>query len=337
MKPKLPFFSALVACAGLAGCALTGSQTDFFLEVAPSTITVVAGGGQQPLSIGISRVSGDSQMVTVAVSAIPAGVTVTPETLSLVPGTLGQIDISASAAAQPGAASITFTGTSGSLSHGTVVPLTIASASTTASLSTTSYDFGNNLMNNTVAGNVVAVSNTGSATLTLNPALTGDPSYSIVPGASCGTELAPGASCEMVLKYSPAASSAPAMQVATLNMGFGDVPAGTPQTVTVSGKSFTLPAGQVTSTDNPQVALYTVMLPFPGSVTINFGTTTGYGLKTWTQSTQDGGEVSIFVAECRPALCITCKPRCSLRTASLQPTRTTRSPPKPCPPICARP
>ena len=58
-----------------------------------------------------------------------------------------------------------------------------------------------------------------------------------------------------------------------------------------------LPAGQVTATNNPQVALYTMTLPFPGSVTVNFGTTTSYGFSTWTQSTNTaGGQVSIFVA-----------------------------------------
>src|SRR5260370_37707306 len=38
-------------------------------------------------------------------------------------------------------------------------------------------------------------------------------------------------------------------------------------------------------------------LPFPGSVTVNFGKDTTYGMKTWTQSTaENGGPVSIFVA-----------------------------------------
>ncbi len=53
---------------------------------------------------------------------------------------------------------------------------------------------------------------------------------------------------------------------------------------------------QVTQTANPQVALYTVTLPNPGSVTIDYGKTSSYGLKTWTQSTSTGGPVSIFVA-----------------------------------------
>ena len=73
--------------------------------------------------------------------------------------------------------------------------------------------------------------------------------------------------------------------------------AGTAQAVALSGTSSSLPAGQVIATDNPQVALYTLTLPFPGSMTVSFGPSTTYGLKTWAQSTADsGGTISIFVA-----------------------------------------
>jgi arylsulfate sulfotransferase len=168
---------------------------------------------------------------------------------------------------------------------------------TTASLSAASFDFGNNLVNNPLTQTVVTVTNTGAAGLTMVPALSGDPSYSIATGTSCTQQLASGATCNVELNYDPKAASAPAKQTATLNMGFGDVPTGTPQTVAITGTAAALPAGQVTTTDNPQVALYTVTLPFPGSVTVNFGTDTNYGLKTWTQSTDTpGGAVSIFVA-----------------------------------------
>ena len=156
-------------------------------------------------------------------------------------------------------------------------------------------------MNNTLTRSVVVVTNTGSAELTMSPTLSGDPSYSIVPGTSCGQQLDPGANCNMVLNYSPTTASAPKTQQATLNMGFKDVPASTPQTVAIAGIAATLPAGQVAPTDNPQVALYTMTLPFPGSVTVNFGPDTSYGLSTWSQSTSQvaGGTVSIFVAGMR--------------------------------------
>lgn len=174
---------------------------------------------------------------------------------------------------------------------------TATSPTTTVSLSATTFDFGNNLINNTLTQTVVVVTNTGSATLTISPALSGDPSYSIVSDSSCGQQLAAGAHCNMVLNYTPTTASAPATQNAMLNMNFGDVPAGTAQTIAITGTSGALAIGQVAPTDNPQVALYTITLPFPGSVTVNFGPDTTYGLKTWSQSAATaGGTVSIFVA-----------------------------------------
>jgi hypothetical protein len=172
-----------------------------------------------------------------------------------------------------------------------------APLTTTASLSASSFYFGNNLVNNTLTQTVVTVTNTGSNSLTMSPALSGDKSYSIASSSSCGTQLAADASCNVALNYTPTTASTPATQNATLNLGFGDVPTGTPQTVAITGISAALAAGIVTPTNNPQVALYTMTLPFPGSMTINFGTTTAYGLTTWTQSTTAaGGTVSIFVA-----------------------------------------
>ena len=51
-------------------------------------------------------------------------------------------------------------------------------------------------------------------------------------------------------------------------------------------------------TKNPQVALYSIYLPAPGKVSVEFGKTTDYGLNTWQVSTPspNGGEVKIFVA-----------------------------------------
>ncbi|MGH9681115.1 MAG: aryl-sulfate sulfotransferase [Candidatus Acidiferrales bacterium] len=296
MKPQLSFLSALLACTMLPGCGIVG-QADFSLEVTPSAMSVVSGGAQQTLSVGVSTVNGFNGKVTVTVGSLPAGVTATPANLLLAPGSLGQITLSASSEAKPGLANLTLTGTSSTHTQDAAVSLTIASPITSASISAASYDFGENLVNHTLTQAVVGVTNTGSAPLTLSPALSGDPSYSIASGTSCGQQLAPGADCDMVLNYAPMAPSAPAMQSATLNLGFGNVPRDTPQTVAITGISAALAAGQVTATNNPQVALYTMTLPFPGSMTVNFGTSTAYGWKTWTQSTETpGGQVSIFVA-----------------------------------------
>jgi arylsulfate sulfotransferase len=49
---------------------------------------------------------------------------------------------------------------------------------------------------------------------------------------------------------------------------------------------------------NPQVAQYSLYLPAPGKMNVQFGTTTGYGLNTWQVATPsaNGGEAQIYVA-----------------------------------------
>ncbi|HEX5235947.1 MAG TPA: aryl-sulfate sulfotransferase [Silvibacterium sp.] len=102
------------------------------------------------------------------------------------------------------------------------------------------------------------------------------------------------------MSYSPTTPSAPASQTATLDLGFGNVSTATPHSVAVTGIAGSLPSGQISATNNPQVALYTMTLPFPGTMTVNFGTDTSYGLETWAQPTSSaGGPVSIFVAGMR--------------------------------------
>lgn len=168
---------------------------------------------------------------------------------------------------------------------------------TGVTLSNPSFDFGENLVGNPSQQTAVQVSNTGGIPLTLNPALTGDSSYSVVAGQSCGTQLAPGASCPVVVQYSPTVASAPASQTAVLNLNFGNAVAGSPATVSLTGISAAMAAGTVTPTANPQVALYTITPPFAGNVTISFGTTAQYGLQTWSWPTPNGGgPVSIYVA-----------------------------------------
>lgn len=63
-------------------------------------------------------------------------------------------------------------------------------------------------------------------------------------------------------------------------------------------------SGQVSTTPNPQVAEYSIYLPQPGSVTVQFGPDTGYGFTTSSQQTPTvpfnyGGQVNVEVAGMR--------------------------------------
>ncbi len=270
---------------------------DFTLAAMPAAITLQSGGSARSLMITAAAINGFAAPVTLSLSGLPAGVTATPSTVSVTPGQLGQFTLTASSsAASISGATITVTGTADSLSHTATTPLSITIPVSNASISSTTYDFGYDLVGSTLTKSVVTVTNTGTANITLNPALSGDPSYSIVAG-SCGSTLAPSASCSEGVSYAPTTASGTSPQTATLSLGLGNVPAGTAQTIALTGVSAALPQGTVTSTNNPQVALYTMTLPFPGSITVSFGTDTTYGRQTWTQSTtQAGGTVKIYVA-----------------------------------------
>lgn len=171
-----------------------------------------------------------------------------------------------------------------------------AATTTTATLSAASYDFGASLVNNSLTKTVVTVSNTGTIALSMKPSVTGT-GFALVPTGSCGTQLAAGANCPIIVSYDPTTPSAPAQQTATLNLNFGDAAAGTASTVALTGTAGALSAGTVTATANPQVAQYTITPPFAGSVTVSFGTTQQYGMQTWSQNTPTGGgPVTIYVA-----------------------------------------
>lgn len=60
-----------------------------------------------------------------------------------------------------------------------------------------------------------------------------------------------------------------------------------------------IPPGQVTATNNPQVALCTISSPMAGSVAVQFSTDTSYGLTTWSQPASGSSPVSIEVAGMR--------------------------------------
>ncbi|MGB6691494.1 MAG: aryl-sulfate sulfotransferase [Terracidiphilus sp.] len=168
---------------------------------------------------------------------------------------------------------------------------------TTVSLNTLFFDFGNNLVNNELVATAVVVTNTGKNPLFLNPTISGNASYSIATGKSCGADLAPGKSCDEVLSYIPSKASYPGAQNAVLNMNYSNADPGDPGAVAITGVSALLRPGTVSPTNNPQVALYTMTLPFPGKMRVLFGPTTTYGLDTWYQSTDtNNGQISIFVA-----------------------------------------
>jgi len=123
---------ALLLVIGLAGCGggSGGSQPpppptpDFSLAVTPTSETLNAGSSVS-VSLLANPVNGFASQVTIQFSGVPGGVSVSPTNVTLTPGTPRQLTLSAVATAPSANATVTFTGTSGSLTHTANLALTV--------------------------------------------------------------------------------------------------------------------------------------------------------------------------------------------------------------------
>lgn len=289
----------LLAALFLVGCG-GSAQPGFLLQVGPSSAVITPGGSSQVISVAIERVNGFSGAVDITPGTLPAGVTISPSSVSVTGGTVGQFTLTAGRSATPGSVALSWKGASGAISQTASSNLTIGAegplVTTTVALSNYTFDFGDNLVGNAAIRSVVTVSNTGADVLSISPTISGNASFSIDSATTCPALLDIGASCAVSVDYSPTAASTPNAQTATLDLGFVNVSDTTPHTIALTGTSYAFSAGQVTATNNPQVALYTITLPFPGSVSVNFGPDTSYGHTTWTRTRKSAGTISIFVA-----------------------------------------
>jgi hypothetical protein len=187
----------LTSCGG--GSTPPPPAADFTLSATPASISLVPGGAGQPISVNAVPANGFTGMVSVAITGLPTGVTVTPATLSLTPGTVQSVTVTASASTAAESVMVTFTGTSGALSHSATVAATITApppdytlALSPASLTIVAGAAGA-AVSVTAAGvnsftGTVAVAVTGlPAGVTANPA-----TLSLAPGVAQSTTLTAG-------------------------------------------------------------------------------------------------------------------------------------------------
>ncbi|WP_245536209.1 PQQ-binding-like beta-propeller repeat protein [Terriglobus roseus] len=116
---------------------------DFTLTIAPTAITAVAGGTAGQVSVRADALNGLTGTVAVALSGVPTGVTASPASLVLTPGTAQTVSFTAGAAALASSSTVTFTATSGSISHTGTVALTVqpaVSAATVRDVTTYHYN-----------------------------------------------------------------------------------------------------------------------------------------------------------------------------------------------------
>src|SRR6266480_3859518 len=105
----------LEACGGGGGSAPPPAP-DFSLAVSPTSVSMLQAGSATS-SLSATAQNGFSSQITVQVTGLPAGVSVSPASITLTPGTPQQISISATTGAAVTTATAVFTGISGALSH----------------------------------------------------------------------------------------------------------------------------------------------------------------------------------------------------------------------------
>lgn len=153
------FLSAAVTLVGCSGSSTPSTTTttttpttpaavaDFSLSVTPGTQSLMTGGSSSGSQVTLlaTAINGFTGTVTVNASGLPNGVIPSPTTLTLQPGASQGISLVPGASAMPAMSTVTFTGTSGTLTHTATLGLTLAS-STTASATgpdVTTYHYDN--------------------------------------------------------------------------------------------------------------------------------------------------------------------------------------------------
>jgi hypothetical protein len=117
----------MTGCGGGGSSTTTPPPPDFTLSVNPTSQSV-AGGTSAPVLLSGTGINSFASQISVQVSGLPAGVSISPANITLVPGTPQQVTLTAAANAAAASANVTFTGTSGSLSHTAPLALTVVVA-----------------------------------------------------------------------------------------------------------------------------------------------------------------------------------------------------------------
>ena len=161
--------------------------------------------------------------------------------------------------------------------------------------STSSFDFGQVVVPESSTRDVVTITNNGTSTASVSAKMSGDSSFKLAPGLSCGTSLVAGGSCSMAVSFAPSTSGS---DHGTLSLTVSGT-SSSQQNISLKGSGVQLSGGQslVTATANPVVALYSYQPNVQGMVHVEFGMATSYGTITSSVATPSNGDpVQIFVA-----------------------------------------
>ena len=121
----------LAVYAGGCGTSYTVNSTpDFSFSVGATSLSITAGGSAQSVSFSATALNGFTGTIHVTLSGLPTGVTASPTTITVAPGTPQSVSFTAATTAAAGTSTVQCTATSGSLSHSASFSLTVNAATT---------------------------------------------------------------------------------------------------------------------------------------------------------------------------------------------------------------
>jgi len=116
----------MTGCGGGAGSPPSPPPApSFTLSLSPSSVTLMQGGTEQSVQVSVTGQNGFTGSVSVTVSGLPTGVTVSPASLSVTSGGNGSFDLSASSTAEVAQQAVSVTGASGTLTADASLQLTV--------------------------------------------------------------------------------------------------------------------------------------------------------------------------------------------------------------------
>lgn len=240
---------------------------DFLIAAKPLSPPTVAPGNSGSSTVTLTPINGFSGAVTLSCTGLPSGASCSFSPSSLNGSGTSTLAISTASSMPVGSYPVVVTGSSASLTHSVAVTLTLAisSGATTITLAPRTVVFASQAMGVTSSAQVVELSNTGAAPLTISGISTiGANIGDFAQNNTCGSGIAAGASCQISVTFTPAGMGARTAAVSVTDNGTGS-----PHMVTLTGAGpdFALSLGSpLSATVSPgQTATYTISVAPSGS------------------------------------------------------------------------
>ncbi len=157
------------ATTALTVTAAPPPPADFSLSVTPSSQTLTGGGTGAQIAVLATPANGFAGTVSVTLTGLPSGVTASPASLTLTPGTPQTVSLLAAASAAAGSATLSFTGTAGTLTHAANLALAVIAAAPPkpTGIDITTYHYDNTRAGLNAQETLLTLKNVNSSTFGL--------------------------------------------------------------------------------------------------------------------------------------------------------------------------